>query len=433
MEPNNGLRSAREKTLSQESPGHAMSRQELADQVNTYLLRHTGREFGIDANYVGKLERGVIRWPQKMYRDAFRAVLGAASDRDLGFFNPRRGPSTVTDVNRQDFMRASLLGVGGLLTPAAFDLLRPIEPSPVPARIGRDEIAHVRAAATLFSRWDHTYGGGFVRDAVTAQLRWSARLLQVGASQRERFELHEAVGHLGHVTGFMAFDAYAFHDAERIFKFALACAEASGNWHLRAKVLSSMARLAIWRGHAEAGMGITDLALMRTDRLHATEQAMLLTARARALAKLGRTQETLRVVGAADEAFARANPAENPPWMAYYDAAQHAGDTGHALFDLDVRGYPTEASRRLATAVAGHTATFARSRTISRIKLASLTMATDDPHEAVAIGMHALDTAGRLRSRRTADDLRELHRYARPHAMIPEVAELRHRLATLVE
>ncbi|GAA2770110.1 hypothetical protein [Nonomuraea dietziae] len=64
------------------------------------------------------------------------------------------------------------------------------------------------------------------------------------------------------------------------------------------------------------------------------ERAMLLTGRARALAKLGRVQETLATVGQADEQFARIHPAEEAPWMRYYDAAQHAGDTGHALFDL---------------------------------------------------------------------------------------------------
>jgi hypothetical protein len=466
VEPNERLRSARERTGSRESPGHAMSRQEMADQLNTYLFRVTGREFGIDANYVGKLERGVIRWPQKLYRDAFRTVLGVSTDREIGFFNPRRAPAVAGNggaggpgtsagpgSNGQSgdvgapggaaalSVRTGASGPsgtppdasgGGLLPAAAFALLAPLEATPIPSRIGRDEIGHVRAAAVLFSRWDHSYGGGFVRDAVVAQLRWSARLLQAGAGHRERLELHEAVGHLAHVAGFMAFDAYAFTDAERLFRFALACAEAAGTWHLRAKVLSSMARLAVWRGHAATALGLTDLALLRSDRITPTEQAMLLTARARGLARLGRTRETLRVVGAADDAFARSNPADDPPWMAYYDAAQHAGDTGHALFDLEVRGYPTEAGRRLAAAVSGHTPAYARSRTISRIKLASLLMATDDPREAVAVGTPALEGAGRLRSRRTAEDLRELRRYAGQHANVPDVADLRRRIGTLV-
>ncbi|PWW62286.1 hypothetical protein [Actinokineospora spheciospongiae] len=90
--------------------------------------------------------------------------------------------------------------------------------------------------------------------------------------------------------------------------------------------------------------------------------------------------------------------------MGYYDDAQHAGDTGHALFDLAISDHsPTEARARLTAAVDGHTAEFTRSKAISSIKLASLTMATGDPAEAIAIGIAALDTAGTIRSCRAAD------------------------------
>jgi hypothetical protein len=41
------------------------------------------------------------------------------------------------------------------------------------------------------------------------------------------------VGALSGVCGFMAFDAYAHDDARRMFTSGLACAEESGDWHLR--------------------------------------------------------------------------------------------------------------------------------------------------------------------------------------------------------
>ena len=431
--PNKQLRAVRERMRSRESPDDVMSRQELADQVNSYLFEHTGREFSLDANYVGKLERGVIRWPHKLYREAFRVVLRAASDGALGFANPRRTTTAASDVNRLDFLRAAaLIGAGSFLTPTTFDILAPAEPTPVPSRIGRDEIEHIRTAAQMFSGWDHAYGGGFVREAVMAQLRWSARLLDTGAAEPVRVELQEAVGHLAHVTAFMAFDAYAWRDADGIFKFALACAEASGNPHLRAKVLSSMARMAIWRGNFDLGMSYADLGLDRAVDLTATEQAMLFTAKARALGKLSRSRDTLLTVDAADEAFGRSDPAEDPPWMAYYDAAQHAGDTGHALFDIAVRGYPTEARDRLGAAVAGHTASFPRSRAISLTKLATLVMARGDPREATELGTRALEAIGPLRSRRAASELRVFQRYAATHVRIPEVADLRLRIAETI-
>jgi hypothetical protein len=42
----------------------------------------------MDAHYVGRLERGIRRYPTADYREAFRAVLGAATDAELGFIHP---------------------------------------------------------------------------------------------------------------------------------------------------------------------------------------------------------------------------------------------------------------------------------------------------------------------------------------------------------
>lgn len=67
-----------------------MSRQDLADLVNAYLAKQNVRHAPLDGGYIGKLERGVHRWPQQAYRDAFRAILGVANDADLGFYIRRR-------------------------------------------------------------------------------------------------------------------------------------------------------------------------------------------------------------------------------------------------------------------------------------------------------------------------------------------------------
>jgi hypothetical protein len=71
-----------------------MSRQELADLVNEELALRCACRVMLDAHYIGKLERGVTRWPQAAYRAAFRTVLGASSDAELGFFIVRRQPET---------------------------------------------------------------------------------------------------------------------------------------------------------------------------------------------------------------------------------------------------------------------------------------------------------------------------------------------------
>ena len=294
------------------------------------------------------------------------------------------------------------------------------------------EIEQVVEAAGVFASWDQTYGSGPARAAVLAQLRWSAGLLDATCSDRLRPSLYCAVGFLSHTCGMIAFDAYAHDEAHQVLQLALACADEAGDWHLRAKVFSSMARQAIWLGKPDDGLTYIEQALVRADRLTATERAMLHTGRARSLAKMHREAESLEAVGLADASFEHSRPDEDPPWMAYYDEAQHNGDTAHALWDLEILGRPTEARTRLAAAVAGHSPRFTRSKAIARTKLASLLMATDDPVEAAVVGRAAIADAGSVRSRRLADDLRDLSRFAEPHGTLDDIAILRHDIATAV-
>ncbi|HEX4832507.1 MAG TPA: hypothetical protein VH478_15595 [Trebonia sp.] len=63
----------------------------------------------------------------------------------------------------------------------------------------------MRASARLFTNWDHTYGGVIVREAVTAQLRRSAELLEAKCPKGLRAGLFAAVaGALSGVCGFIA-------------------------------------------------------------------------------------------------------------------------------------------------------------------------------------------------------------------------------------
>ncbi len=386
----------------------------------------------LNANYLGKLERGHIRWPSKLYREALRAILGVPTDTALGFINLRRAVVRLEDVDRKQFLRSSAaLGVGTLtLGPVA---ALPEGSEPIPVRIGATDIEQIRTAAQVFKSLDRTYGGVSARDAVMAQLRWSAGLLDASCPDRLRTELFGAVGYLAEIAGYIAFDAYAHDEARRVFRFALGCAEQAGDWHLRAKILSSMAVQAIWTGQPDEGLTYSEHALVHADRLTATEQAMLNTNRGQALATMRRVRDTLIAVGTADDHFAHSTPANDPPFVAHYNAVFHAAATERALADLAPTEHsPTEAAGRLRTAIAGLGPSAARSKVLAEVKLASLTMITGDPVQATLLGTTAVDEAGTLRSRRTLDELRELSRHAAAHQHIGEVAHLRHRIGTPV-
>ncbi|MGH3789758.1 MAG: XRE family transcriptional regulator [Pseudonocardiaceae bacterium] len=437
-EENDQFRDARENTESPTYPGYGLTRQELAELVNAYIYDHHDEKMTeASANYIGQIESGKIRWPGKLYREAFRDILGVSTDSDLGFVNARsRRPAVRLDpVKRRTLIHnATTLGVGALLeepVTALRTLFKDSKPTPTPARIGATEIEQTRAATLAFESQSRTFGGGLVREPLMGQLRWSAGLLRATCPERLKPELLSAVGDLASVAGYTAEDANADEEADRVFRFAWSCAERAEDWNLRAEILSNMTKRAIRAGRPDDGLTLAELALVRPDRLTAAVRALLHNARGGALAKMQRVQETLTAIGTADEHFAHVTPDNEPSFMAHYTDARHAHMTGQRLADLAILGHrgPGEATNRLTTAITGHSG---RPRAVCQVRLASLTMATGDPLQAAALGHEALDTAGTIRSRLTANELRMLAHYAVAHQHLDEVAHLLHRIATLV-
>ncbi|WP_328522901.1 hypothetical protein [Kribbella sp. NBC_00359] len=66
-----------------------MSQADLAEKVNSEILRATGRPGAISSKSVSDWERGWYSWPIVDVRTALREVLGAAEDAELGFENRR--------------------------------------------------------------------------------------------------------------------------------------------------------------------------------------------------------------------------------------------------------------------------------------------------------------------------------------------------------
>jgi len=440
--PNDKFRGVRERTKSPDHPDECLSRQELADKANAWIWEHHGKRYDLNKNYVGKIEQGIIRWPDAVRRAAFRAILKVPKDSELGFINARarsrRAVVKLDDVKRRHLIETTTFGVSGLVLGEAVaelvEILQVSEPTPIPRRVGASDIEHIHIATREFGSWSGTYGPELARDAVMGQLRWSAGLLKATCPERLRPELFSAVGYLAVVAGAIAGYANAHEQSRRVFGFALYCAEQAKDWNLRAEVLSSLAKQEIRTGQPDEGLTRAELALVRADRITPTQRTLLHTDRARALAKMHRVQETLRAIGTADEHFTHATPDDDPPFLACkYTSARHGQLTGRPLVDLALLGHdPGEAAQRLAAAAAGHSESLRCDRAVCLTKLASLTMVTGDPLHAATIGHQALDITGTLRSHDAAEDLRELSRYAAAHQHLEEVEHLRQQIATLL-
>lgn len=424
--PNNKLRAAREATPSRANPGEPMSRAELAQTVNTYLWEASRRKrtYSLTEHTLGRYERGEIRWPSAAYRQGLRAVLNVTTDADLGFWPTRRGNTVRPD--QPTTLAVTYSGAVDLgMAPTDFLALVTAR-TPVPQRIGWSEVDHVRAVTRAVATSENVHGGGLSAEAGVSQLRWSGQLLDATASNDVRRAMFEAVGNLSGVVAYSAFDIADYQSADQCFQFALWCADQSGSWALRANTLAEMSRKAAYLGDLDEALSLIEFAQVRSDRVSATAQAMMAAIRARLLALLGRHAEARAEVDRADARFVDRDPTSDPAWLCYYDEAEHQGSTGRALIPVALTMNRLDlAAPRLAAAIRLHNEDYPRSRTFSRTRLASLIMASGDPHEAVLIGRQAMADALPLRSSRIVNELHGLARVAERHTAIGDVADLR--------
>lgn len=428
MPPNTQLQQRREGTPSRFVPGQTMTRAELADAINEHVWQTTGIRRDLDAHAIARYERGVVRWPNADYRRAMNDILGA-SDAELGFVASRR---RQPDEGQPDGTLAVNLfsPFGPSADPTAMVTFSAAESSR-PARVGSSEINAIRAATQTAAETENLHGGGSSAIVIASrELTKFAPWVHSSVSAKLRRSLFEAVGNLSSVVGYTAFDAGEFLNADRCFQFALWCADSAGSWDLRASALADMARRSAFVGDPDSALSLIELAQVRSDRLAFTVRAMLSAMRAQYFAALGRSGEVVGEVARADELFAARTPDSDPPWMCFYDTAEHLGSTGKALaLAAEALDSIDVAAPRLRYAIDMHGSDYLRSRTFSEIRLAALTMKLGDPREAAALGCEAVEHSRTLRSARIATELRGLAAVASTHRRITDVGELRAMIA----
>ena len=171
----------------------SLTQAQVAEMVANAVERATGRQCGIDADYVSKVERGEISWPGAAYRTAFRAVLSADSDAALGFSCPRSReptlvltPSTVAgeptwaedimiDENMIGYASAATLGALSAQLPGM--LRGALRRTAVPVRIDEHHVEHLNQVVEFLQRSDVLFGGGMSRNAAAGQLEWAFEVL----------------------------------------------------------------------------------------------------------------------------------------------------------------------------------------------------------------------------------------------------------------
>ncbi|GGM67156.1 hypothetical protein GCM10012275_42090 [Longimycelium tulufanense] len=412
-EPNELLRAARLRIESPTTPGEPLSRQELAELVNAQVFRATEKISALDANHVGKWERGVIRWPAARYRAALRVVLDVATDRELGFFRSSR--ATVDEVDRKTFLKTAVgAGVGVFVAPK------------VPALVSAPEslAATIAGPTTHYRRLESFIPSDQLTPAVDAHLRLASGLV------RERLRTATGFGVLSEVAGLAAWLAVDRGDtatARRHYTEAVRFAETSGHPLLVSYMTASLGHFAVESGDPRQGLLLIDRASARLDRdAPNTTRAWLASLHAVAHAAVRDRTSALAELRRAEKLVSKRQGEPRWPWVFAFDAPKAAryqsaalgllGDLRAAQAAFEVAAPSLQMPKPRALAVVDHALVLARSGQIG---------------QACSLAAEALAVGRRFGSERITARVRAF-RASLPAATV-EARELDNALAALYE
>ncbi|GAA3565800.1 hypothetical protein GCM10022222_57010 [Amycolatopsis ultiminotia] len=328
---NDALRAARERVESPSSPGHPMTRQELAEAVNAQVYRASGGDTvtTVDANHVGKWERGVIRWPAAYYRAALRAILDAATDADLGFARPTTGKPD--NVDRKTFLKTALgTGAGVLVSRHA----------PGPADDPGALAAAISGPTAHYRRMESAVSSAQLAPAVDAHLALAASVVTGSLRNSTGYAvLAETAG----LAAWIAADRGDNAAARRRYREAVAHAERAHHPLLASYMTASLGSFAVDAGHPRQGVTLLDRAAAQLDPTAPdAARAWLSSLHAVAHAALGDKTATLAALRSAERLTSRQSGEPQWPWVFTFDRAKAARYQAGALARLgDLRAAST--------------------------------------------------------------------------------------------
>jgi hypothetical protein len=275
-----------------------------------------------------------------------------------------------------------------------------------PGWVGHSDIEAVRAMQSSLKAIDDTHGGGVALPMAVEYLRGEvAPLLHSRYSEAMGRALFSATAEFTLCVGWMAYDAGKHGLAQRYMAQALRTAHAANDRAFGGRILAAMSHQALHLGDVRHGLDFACAA--RTGSRNAvtpTMTAMLAAMEACAHAARGDASPCLRALTDADRAFERSNPSEDPPWVDF-DEGGLAGHLARSFRDLN---RPREAEQFAVRSIQLCRPTHLRTRVQRYAILASANAQQGNLEGACAVGRQALEEMGRLRSKRTLDDVARL-------------------------
>ncbi|MEV6653914.1 Tat pathway signal protein [Streptomyces sp. NPDC051219] len=293
-----------------------------------------------------------------------------------------------------------------------------------------DTVTALEEVTTFFSRADASKGGGLYRSAIVAQLAEVARRIQDGVPASLRARIFAATADLAALAGWVSHDSGRYATAQRYWSYGIYAAGEAGQRDRGVEIVTRMSHQMIYLGRPDDALGLLEVAAAKADR--PALKALVASQTGRVHAALGQEQQADAHLGRADELVAAGLGNDVPEWVAYFDAAEHAG--ARAVSARDLTAFNPSTSRRASThfrdALRLRAPGFDRVRTMDRIGLAAALFDEAEVEQATTAAQQALTEATRVDSTLVASRLNTLLGAARPYKTAA-VDELRTRARDL--
>ncbi|MFB7502783.1 Tat pathway signal protein [Streptomyces broussonetiae] len=324
-------------------------------------------------------------------------------------------------MNRRDTLK---LAVGAPLILAAERMLGGTAHALNHGRKGfdADTVTALEDVTAFFTKADASKGGGLYRSAIVAQLAEAARRIQDGVPKSLRPRVFAATADLAALAGWVSHDCGRYPTAQRYWSYGVYAAGEAGQRDRGVEIVTRMSHQMIYLGRPDDALGLLGVAAAKA-KMPAVK-ALVASQTGRVHAALGDERQSEQHLGDADELVADGLGEDVPEWVAYFDAAEHAGARAVSARDLAGLGRPRKrASTHFEDALTLRKPGFDRVRVMDRVGLAAALFDEGEAERGAAAAQQALDDAARVDSALVASRLNILLDAARPYetAAVDEV------------
>lgn len=275
--------------------------------------------------------------------------------------------------------------------------------------VTQDEVLVASSMLRMFRNLDHAHGAG----AFAANLKTyidgelSSMLARPAADSAAAVDRARIATGFFELAGYQAVDCGRPGWAQAYYARALQATDSIGDFGYGAYlVAANLAHLALHCGQPAVALKWTGLAITRAGSAASPATRAAITAvAARAYARLGEEKAATEMLTNAEKLLETAAPADEPPWIAYFNHGYLADEMAHALHDL---GRPPAARRQVTDALDGVGQTHVRRLAIDAALLASTWLRSGDIEQACVVGREAIDYAARTSSGRCVQRLARL-------------------------